>query len=68
MKMKWNIILLTLLVIPAQQVSSQEWPVPGDQSALTNPSEYNLENVKRGKEIYIRNCQSCHGDPGPSSG
>ncbi len=67
MKMKWNIILLAILVLPAQQVLSQEWPVPPDQSLLPNPSEYNLENIKRGKEIYTRNCQSCHGDPGKNN-
>jgi mono/diheme cytochrome c family protein len=67
MKMKWNILLLAILVLPAQQVLSQEWLVPPDQSAISNPSEYNLENVKRGKEIYTRNCQSCHGDPGKNN-
>jgi mono/diheme cytochrome c family protein len=67
MKMKWNIILLATLVVPAQQVLSQDWLVPRDQSAISNPSEYNLENVKRGKEIYTRNCQSCHGDPGKNN-
>lgn len=67
MKMKWNILLLAIMVLPAQQVLSQEWPVPPDQSLLPNPSEYNLENVKRGKEIYTRNCQSCHGDPGKNN-
>ena len=67
MKMKWNIILLIILVLPAQQVLSQDWLVPRDQSALPNPSEYNLENIKKGKEIYSRNCQSCHGDPGKNN-
>jgi len=67
MKMKWNILLLAILVLPAPHVLSQEWPVPPDQSLLPNPSEYNLENVKRGKEIYTRNCQSCHGDPGKNN-
>ena len=67
MKMKWNIILLATLVIPTQQVLSQDWLVPPDQSAISNPSGYNLENVKRGKEIYTRNCQSCHGDPGKNN-
>ena len=67
MKMKWNIILLATLVFSAQQVLSQEWIVPRDQSDLSNPSEYNLENVKKGKEIYTRNCQSCHGDPGKNN-
>jgi mono/diheme cytochrome c family protein len=67
MKMKWNILLLAILVLPAQQVLSQDWLVPPDQSAISNPSEYNLENVKKGKEIYTRNCQSCHGDPGKNN-
>ncbi len=51
MKIKWNIILLAILVLPAQQILSQEWLVPGDQSAITNPSDYTLDNVKEGKEI-----------------
>jgi len=67
MKMKWNIIILAILVLPAQQVLSQEWLVPSDQSAITNPSDYTLENVKKGKEIYMRNCKSCHGDPGKNN-
>jgi len=67
MKMKWNIIILAILVLPAQQVLSQEWLVPSDQSAITNPSDYTLENVKKGKEIYTRNCKSCHGDPGKNN-
>jgi len=65
--MKWNIIILAILVLPAQQVLSQEWLVLGDQSAITNPSDYTLENVKKGKEIYTRNCKSCHGDPGKNN-
>ena len=67
MKMNWNIVFLAVLVLPAQQVLSQEWLVPSDQSAITNPSDYTLENVKKGKEIYMRNCKSCHGDPGKNN-
>jgi len=67
MKMKWNIMLLATLLLSAQQVLSQEWPVPSDQTAITNPSDYTLENVKKGKEIYMRNCKSCHGDPGKNN-
>ena len=67
MKMKWNLLLIATLVLLSKQVSSQEWMVPPDQSALTNPSDYNLENIKKGEEIYTRNCQSCHGDPGKNN-
>jgi mono/diheme cytochrome c family protein len=67
MKMKWNIIFFAILVLPAHPVLSQEWLVPREQSVLPNPSDYTLENVKKGEVIYTRNCQSCHGDPGKNN-
>ncbi len=67
MKINWNVILFSALVLTAMQVSGQDWLVPPDQSAVKNPSDYNLENIKTGKEIYSRNCQSCHGDPGKNN-
>ncbi len=67
MNTKWKLFLIATLAFPAQQVLSQDWMVPSDHTALTNPSEYNLENIKKGKELYTRNCQSCHGDPGKNN-
>lgn len=67
MKIKCHFVLLASLVFSAHPLLSQEWLVPPDQSAASNPSEYNLENVKKGKELYTRNCQSCHGDPGKNN-
>jgi len=49
------------------QVFSQEWVVPADQKNSVNPQEYNLANVKKGKELYLKNCKSCHGDPGKNN-
>jgi mono/diheme cytochrome c family protein len=67
MKMKWNIIFFAILVLPAHPVLSQEWLVPREHGLLPNPSDYTLENVKKGEVIYTRNCQSCHGDPGKNN-
>jgi len=64
---KWSYILAILLFLPAIQISGQEWIVPDDRSAIPNPSEYDLENVTRGKNLYSRHCQSCHGDPGKNN-
>jgi mono/diheme cytochrome c family protein len=49
------------------QVFSQKWVVPDDQKNSVNPQEYNLANVKKGKELYLKNCKSCHGDPGKNN-
>lgn len=49
------------------QVSAQEWEVPADQKAINNPLEYNLSNVKKGKDLFYQNCKSCHGDPGKNN-
>lgn len=57
-------LILVAVAFFAYQGMAQEWLVPEDQKNLVNPSEYNLENVKKGKELYITNCKSCHGDAG----
>jgi mono/diheme cytochrome c family protein len=64
---KINLIFVAILFI-AQQGMAQDWLVPEDQKAIQNTSEYNLSNVKKGKEIYNLNCKSCHGDAGKNNG
>ncbi len=61
-------LLLTLALFVAKQGMSQEWLVPDDQKNIKNPSGYTLENVKAGKNLYLVNCKSCHGDPGKHNG
>ena len=67
MNRKWSFLIAGLLLLPATELLGQEWIVPADQITVTNPSDYNLENVKRGKDIYLLNCKSCHGDPGKNN-
>jgi len=61
-----HIIAATLMML-APLVQGQEWIVPEELAAVSNPSEYSLENVKLGKAIYTKNCKSCHGDPGKNN-
>ena len=59
--------LLTALLFLSVQIYAQDWPVPADQKNKVNPQEYNLANVNKGKEHYLKNCKSCHGDPGKNN-
>lgn len=61
-------LVLVAVTFFAYQGFAQEWLVPEDQKALQNPSEYNLSNVKKGKDLYNLNCKSCHGDAGKNNG
>jgi mono/diheme cytochrome c family protein len=62
-----NIIAAGVLMMLVLPVQGQEWLVPEEEAATSNPSEYTLENVKLGKAIYTKNCKSCHGDPGKNN-
>ncbi len=64
---KLSLLIVVILFLSVQQGISQEWLVPADKQNIENPSEYNLENVKKGKDIYQLNCKSCHGDAGKNN-
>lgn len=65
---KLSFLFIIMVLLFAQQGMAQEWLVPEDQKNIENPSAYNLGNVEKGKELYMKNCKSCHGDPGKHNG
>ena len=67
MKRKTIQILAGLLLFLTPRVSGQDWEAPAEASAMENSRDYTLENVKIGRNLYILNCKSCHGDPGKNN-
>ncbi len=59
--------LISLTLFLSAQVFAEEWKVPADQKNKINPQEYNLANVNKGKDLYLKNCKSCHGDAGKNN-
>jgi len=67
MHRKQTLLPALLLLCFTPLVLSQDWPVPDADAALTNPLPYTLEHVEAGKDLYMLNCKSCHGDPGKNN-
>ena len=61
-------LLFAVMLCFLQPGRAQEWLIPEDQKNIENPSPYNLSNVQKGKELYLNNCKSCHGDAGKNNG
>jgi len=44
------------------------WPAPAAAVSKKSPVPSNATSIKDGKEIWIKNCKSCHGDSGKGDG
>ncbi|HEY5405496.1 MAG TPA: c-type cytochrome [Ginsengibacter sp.] len=44
------------------------WVVPDKYEKMKNTVASNAESLKNGKELWARNCQSCHGKSGHGDG
>ncbi|MEI7898143.1 MAG: cytochrome c [bacterium] len=60
MRFKKLLIIIFIFAI-GTKVSSQTWVVPDDQKAVVAPVKFTPEMQKLGEQLYLKNCQSCHG-------
>ena len=48
--------------------AEQEWVAPPEERGRTNPVPSSPEALQKGRFLYRKNCQRCHGDKGKGDG
>jgi len=69
--MKKNMILLSGLAVALASFTmlpSDPWPVPDKFNKMPNPVKSDATSLATGKEIWAKECQSCHGKLGKGDG
>lgn len=64
------IVITALIAIPAraQGPSGSQWVAPERASHRANPTPVTAEAVKRGYDLFKRDCEQCHGKAGHGDG
>jgi len=52
----------------AQDKPGDEWVAPARAAKKKNPVEANEASLAKGKTVYVKECQSCHGEKGKGDG
>jgi len=61
---KTTSLLFTFLFLMGIQLVAQVWEVPAEQKMKVSPFRFNADSIKKGETIFLKNCLSCHGNPG----
>lgn len=63
-KRKLIFLHLVILLLSSAHLYAQGWKVPPSKAKDLSPFLFTDETRKAGEELYLANCQACHGDPG----
>jgi mono/diheme cytochrome c family protein len=57
-----NLSAFFLILMPVFSMAQSEWMVSADKQAQKSPVAFTPVSVKAGKQVFMTNCKSCHGD------
>lgn len=63
-----GILALTVLCAHAAESPTEPWAAPARAAKKKNPVAVTEASLLRGREVYIKECASCHGDQGRGDG
>lgn len=70
--MKKNILILSALFVVVVSFrfigQGDPWPVPDKYVKMANPVKSDAASIATGKEVWAKQCQSCHGKSGKGDG
>ena len=58
---------LLLIVLVSFHLSAQVWEAPAENQARKSPFAFDDASRKKGAELYMTSCKSCHGEPGKNN-
>ena len=62
-------LMLACLTLVLRAADSEEpWNAPARASRRANPKTADEKSIATGKEVYVKQCLSCHGDTGKGDG
>ena len=64
-KFKYIFFLLSFSILNSQFLISQtSWNVPHEKKTIVAPFKFDANTIKKGEQLFNKNCMSCHGVPG----
>ena len=67
MRIKHITILTVIFIYSFPGYSQDKWVVPEDKANKLSPAEFTVQGRSEGKELFFKNCKSCHGEPGKNN-
>lgn len=62
------VLILASLFCSYSNVYASKWKVPSRKAKVKNPVVPNKKSLRKGRQLYVAECQECHGATGKGDG